>query len=235
MEVSDSVGVRLVGARGFEPPTTRSRTECATRLRYAPRERALYAIFGPSAKAGAAGSGTGGPLLAAGGAESHRFAVHLDLDPFDRVLRSVELVVGHPHRPEALQIEVEEPALERPVLLVRGAVLSVDHETLEPVGEGLGPSLRKGDEEVALFGLRELDRRREVPRRPDIVVLHFRFHAQRSDPADILAGLLEAVDLELEAVRLPALQGLGHRRLPAAPGLEDPLRSDLDGHRKGVF
>ena len=27
----------LVGARGFEPPTTRSRTECATRLRYAPR------------------------------------------------------------------------------------------------------------------------------------------------------------------------------------------------------
>ncbi len=26
----------LVGARGFEPPTPRSRTECATRLRYAP-------------------------------------------------------------------------------------------------------------------------------------------------------------------------------------------------------
>jgi hypothetical protein len=25
-----------VGARGFEPPTPRSRTECATRLRYAP-------------------------------------------------------------------------------------------------------------------------------------------------------------------------------------------------------
>jgi hypothetical protein len=27
---------RPVGARGFEPPTPRSRTECATRLRYAP-------------------------------------------------------------------------------------------------------------------------------------------------------------------------------------------------------
>ena len=34
----------LVGASGFEPPTTRSRTECATRLRYAPKETALYAI-----------------------------------------------------------------------------------------------------------------------------------------------------------------------------------------------
>src|SRR6476619_8026284 len=34
----------LVGARGFEPPTTRSRTECATRLRYAPRERRLYPV-----------------------------------------------------------------------------------------------------------------------------------------------------------------------------------------------
>ena len=31
----------LVGARGFEPPTTRSRTECATRLRYAPRRCAF--------------------------------------------------------------------------------------------------------------------------------------------------------------------------------------------------
>ena len=28
----------LVGARGFEPPTPRSRTVCATRLRYAPLE-----------------------------------------------------------------------------------------------------------------------------------------------------------------------------------------------------
>src|SRR5262249_29584244 len=32
----------LVGARGFEPPTTRSRTECATSLRYAPAKRRLY-------------------------------------------------------------------------------------------------------------------------------------------------------------------------------------------------
>ena len=30
---------RVVGARGFEPPTPRSRTECATRLRYAPSLR----------------------------------------------------------------------------------------------------------------------------------------------------------------------------------------------------
>ena len=29
---------RLVGARGFEPPTPRSRTVCATRLRYAPKK-----------------------------------------------------------------------------------------------------------------------------------------------------------------------------------------------------
>jgi hypothetical protein len=29
-------GAYIVGARGFEPPTPRSRTECATRLRYAP-------------------------------------------------------------------------------------------------------------------------------------------------------------------------------------------------------
>ena len=28
--------IKLVGARGFEPPTPWSRTKCATRLRYAP-------------------------------------------------------------------------------------------------------------------------------------------------------------------------------------------------------
>ena len=44
----------LVGARGFEPPTPRSRTECATRLRYAPsppragaRARAVRPYDGP--------------------------------------------------------------------------------------------------------------------------------------------------------------------------------------------
>ncbi len=31
---------KRVGARGFEPPTPRSRTECATRLRYAPKSAA---------------------------------------------------------------------------------------------------------------------------------------------------------------------------------------------------
>src|SRR6201999_4569105 len=33
-----------VGARGFEPPTPRSRTECATRLRYAPIRRRAVAL-----------------------------------------------------------------------------------------------------------------------------------------------------------------------------------------------
>src|SRR5262245_5082536 len=40
----------LVGASGFEPPTTRSRTECATRLRYAPRDRELYRFTGPGSR-----------------------------------------------------------------------------------------------------------------------------------------------------------------------------------------
>src|SRR5215471_14438388 len=40
----------VVGASGFEPPTTRSRTECATRLRYAPKDSGLYAIWRGSAK-----------------------------------------------------------------------------------------------------------------------------------------------------------------------------------------
>src|SRR5438093_11543993 len=32
----------LVGARGFEPPTPRSRTECSTRLSHAPTEANCY-------------------------------------------------------------------------------------------------------------------------------------------------------------------------------------------------
>src|SRR5438128_5219956 len=32
----------VVGARGFEPPTPRSRTECSTRLSHAPTEATLY-------------------------------------------------------------------------------------------------------------------------------------------------------------------------------------------------
>src|SRR5256885_13914709 len=39
----------MVGARGFEPPTSRSRTVRATRLRYAPTRRALlYRVVGPA-------------------------------------------------------------------------------------------------------------------------------------------------------------------------------------------
>src|SRR5437016_6008763 len=39
----------LVGARGFEPPTSRSRTVRATRLRYAPTRRALlYRVVRPA-------------------------------------------------------------------------------------------------------------------------------------------------------------------------------------------
>ena len=38
----------LVGARGFEPPTPRSRTECSTRLSHAPTKRLFY----PTAQVG---------------------------------------------------------------------------------------------------------------------------------------------------------------------------------------
>src|SRR5215510_489217 len=42
-------GREMVGARGFEPPTSRSRTVRATRLRYAPTRRALlYRVVGPA-------------------------------------------------------------------------------------------------------------------------------------------------------------------------------------------
>ena len=35
---------RMVGARGFEPPTPWSRTRCATRLRYAPNGDAEWML-----------------------------------------------------------------------------------------------------------------------------------------------------------------------------------------------
>src|SRR5919201_412462 len=38
----DSSVCVLVGARGFEPPTPRSRTECSTRLSHAPTEAKGY-------------------------------------------------------------------------------------------------------------------------------------------------------------------------------------------------
>ena len=41
---------KMVGARGFEPPTPWSRTRCATRLRYAPtewNEPSLGSLLGP--------------------------------------------------------------------------------------------------------------------------------------------------------------------------------------------
>ena len=34
--------LKVVGARGFEPPTPWSRTRCATRLRYAPTDDILF-------------------------------------------------------------------------------------------------------------------------------------------------------------------------------------------------
>ncbi len=34
--------LRLVGVRGFEPPTPASRTQCSTRLSYTPMARILY-------------------------------------------------------------------------------------------------------------------------------------------------------------------------------------------------
>src|SRR5207244_8303476 len=40
--IANVFGEELVGARGFEPPTPRSRTECSTRLSHAPTEANLY-------------------------------------------------------------------------------------------------------------------------------------------------------------------------------------------------
>ena len=42
----------LVGARGFEPPTPASRTQCATGLRYAPTRRLTKTGIGLSYKMG---------------------------------------------------------------------------------------------------------------------------------------------------------------------------------------
>jgi hypothetical protein len=39
--VAASLKTKLVGARGFEPPTSRSQTERSTRLSYAPRDKIL--------------------------------------------------------------------------------------------------------------------------------------------------------------------------------------------------
>ena len=41
LSTSCRVGGGMVGARGFEPPATRSRTVCATRLRYAPDKHSI--------------------------------------------------------------------------------------------------------------------------------------------------------------------------------------------------
>src|SRR5712691_6706341 len=41
----------LVGARGFEPPTPRSRTECSTRLSHAPTEANVYLTALPTVNA----------------------------------------------------------------------------------------------------------------------------------------------------------------------------------------
>ena len=41
----------MVGARGFEPPTPRSRTECSTRLSHAPTTGHSISAYAPSAKA----------------------------------------------------------------------------------------------------------------------------------------------------------------------------------------
>src|SRR5256885_7513790 len=47
-------GGEMVGARGFEPPTSRSRTVRATRLRYAPT-RPAYCTAGPRTRGPGAG------------------------------------------------------------------------------------------------------------------------------------------------------------------------------------
>ena len=60
-----ALSVPLVGARGFEPPTPRSRTECATRLRYAPEPAA--------ARSRTASTHGGSPLWRALATSSTRF------------------------------------------------------------------------------------------------------------------------------------------------------------------
>src|SRR5712692_3737090 len=45
------LGKLLVGARGFEPPTPRSRTECSTRLSHAPTEANIYFTPDPTVNA----------------------------------------------------------------------------------------------------------------------------------------------------------------------------------------
>src|SRR5438132_12801720 len=42
-----SSGVKLVGARGFEPPTASSQSWCATRLRYAPTRKPGHLFLAP--------------------------------------------------------------------------------------------------------------------------------------------------------------------------------------------
>src|SRR5271167_774077 len=44
---------RMVGARGFEPPTPCAQGRCATRLRYAPTASIIATMFAPSACAAA--------------------------------------------------------------------------------------------------------------------------------------------------------------------------------------
>src|SRR5690349_3048251 len=45
----------VVGARGFEPPTPRSRTECSTRLSHAPTADSSYSKCGPGRRISADG------------------------------------------------------------------------------------------------------------------------------------------------------------------------------------
>ena len=47
MTTKDGYEEKLVGARGFEPPTPASRTRCATGLRYAPK---IYSSLAPYPK-----------------------------------------------------------------------------------------------------------------------------------------------------------------------------------------
>src|SRR5512146_1683518 len=42
LRIIRKLGEKMVGARGFEPPTPWSRTKCATRLRYAPTRIVYY-------------------------------------------------------------------------------------------------------------------------------------------------------------------------------------------------
>ncbi len=89
---------KLVGARGFEPPTPCSRSKCATRLRYAPHRPSVVrlAVHQPRGMKAATGkraySGSGGGLQGSRPAPSNhlRDAHHTEQTPLNLNQRAAQ-------------------------------------------------------------------------------------------------------------------------------------------------